>query len=270
MHTKFYKTKYYVLIMKFRLFLFFIMIGYLVNISFCALDLSSNVNYLYFYQDDVSATNKVAYEIIFNDNLFGGDIFKFEALYDGEVVNTCENELIFDDTSIYKKIVCDVNKMGDGSYDFVAKIIRDGQTLITLNNQVYVLDNINAQTDFLDLNDSTIVFLNVEGKGENLVVSSRIPKEVIENLDDDNKDNLILSDLEYEIIENDPLIAWSIEKAPAKVNYTINKKISDVDKENFKLEITQKKEFLLFKAFIFVLIFIIIIIILKPLIFKKK
>jgi len=153
---------------------------------------------------------------------------------------------------------------------FVAKLISGDEVLEEIINLEY-LDRdseIVVSMDFVDVSDDkTEIVLNVDGVGENLQILQQIPKEVIELLSDENKADLISSDLEYVILDEDPLIAWNVEKAPAKINYTINKKISIENKQKFSVEVDGSSS--VFKSVIVILIIFIVLVRAAPVTRKK-
>lgn len=231
----------------------------------------NTLKYLYFFQDDNSESNKIAYEIKITDDLKAQDKLKVNLFFNNESKgNICLQELNSEDNTYYSKIICEVPKLGNGDYEFVAEI--DGINVKeSITNNEYVFENNTAKTSFIDnLDNTTTVVIDVEGNGENLVIYNKIPKEVISLITKDIKNDLIKSELNFDIIEEDPLIAWNIEKAPTKINYTINKQISNDDRKNFKVILKNDNNFMLLKYFIFLLIFVIIILIILPILKKKK
>ncbi|MCA9496002.1 MAG: hypothetical protein KC589_03590 [Nanoarchaeota archaeon] len=235
----------------------------------------SQLTYVYFLVDesDSSNMNKVIYKLEHGDIDLDGKVFSMEFYYQGELnskkclVNLDSN---FD---LFQKITCEVPKLGDGDYYFDAKIL-DGENfnLENLFNREYLLGEISASIDFEDNTqlEKTTIVLNIVGEGKNLLVENFIPKEVISYLDDNNKDELIESSFEYKILNPDPLIAWNIEKAPARINYTINKKVSEEDKENFRVELKESKSFQWLKYLLIVLMILLLFAIFKPLNKNKK
>lgn len=119
-------------------------------------------------------------------------------------------------------------------------------------------------------NGNTLITILVESDNDKPVdVYHTIPKEVIPQLTNDNRDELIQSNQEFVIIKEDPLIAWHVEKPPATINYTINKEISLEDRNNFSVEIKESEKFNKLKFLVYFLIITIIVLTLEP-IFKKK
>ena len=231
-----------------------------------------NIKFLNLNVEDSSKVNRVSYEITyFQEENIVFDKFVVDIYYDGLFKESCEKQLKYDSTVVSEKITCEMLKYGEGEYLFVASIYSNGNKIDSINNsQViknlnkYNFENQNATLEFIDLGDKTVVIIEINEEGKNLKVLNFIPKEVISFLDEKNKESLISSDFEYTIIESDPLIAWNVDKAPAKINYTINKKINLEQKKEFTLEVQDVSTFNKFKWVIYILIFIIIALALKP------
>jgi hypothetical protein len=241
--------------------------------SIYALEGDSNFKFLNFYIDSESQTNKVSYELTYDENLRTDDVFQVEMYYEGDLVDdNCVKDLIVSSEILFTKFVCDVPKSGFGEYTFIGKILRDGQEINVDLSKHYLEEegNLFSLTFDTSLEDKTIINIELNSEGEDLLIKSRIPKNVIEILNDENKESLIYSELEYEILEEDPLIAWSVDRAPTKINYTINKKVSNEDLQDFRIEV---EDSLAFKGLNYILIFVILLIIFlvfKPLINRIK
>ena len=233
---------------------------------------AENIKFLNLNAMDSSKVNRVSYEITYlQDESIVFDKFVVDIYYDGLFKESCEKQLKYDSTVVSEKITCEMLKYGQGEYVFVASIYSNDEifssinsTKIVKNLNKYEFSSQNATLEFVDLGDKTLVIIEVKGVGKNLEVINFIPKEVISFIDENNKDDLIVSDFEYTIIESDPLIAWTVDKAPAKINYTINKKISLEEKKKFTIDIQDESTFNKFKWVIYILILVIIALALKP------
>lgn len=227
---------------------------------------NSQFNYLDLYIDQNSQTNKVSYEIKFEEN----QDFQFEmqTYYNNEKINkTCSHQ----SNAMSKTITCEIPKLGNGEYKFIATMTNyNGQITKTLQNTQYIYQNTQTNINFKEIdNNNTEITISITGESTDLKVNQLIPKEVIAELTPENKDSLITTTTFYQIIESDPLISWNIEKSPANITYTINKKISLEDRQKFKVEITQNTPFKIIKVIITLLIIVIILLIFRPL-FKKN
>lgn len=233
---------------------------------------AESIKFLNLNAIDSSKVNRVSYEITYlQDESIVFDKFVVDIYYDGSFKESCEKQLKYDSTVVSEKITCEMLKYGEGEYKFVASIYSNDEKIssttsieIVKNLNKYDFFSQNATLEFIDLGDKTLVIIEVKGEGKNMQVLNFIPKEVISFLDENNKDDLIVSDFEYTIVESDPLIAWTVDKAPAKINYTINKKISLEEKKNFTIDIQDESTFNKFKWVIYILILIIIALALKP------
>lgn len=247
-----------------------IMIMSLFATSYCAENLDDEKYFIYngFRQYDDEQTNKVSYSIkVEPDTPYN---FELNYYYNEKFVDTCSKEISINDDEMFKKVTCEIQKLGDGEYIFDANLY-SSQTDFQINifEKAYIYRNSVAFIHFEDLDESTKITITVDGLHEKLQVQSYIPKEVIAYLDDSNKDELIESQLEYEILESDPLIAWNVQDTPTQINYTINKKITEEQRKQFKVEITQTKGFAFAKYIIFALIIIIIGLLIKPMLKKN-
>jgi len=230
----------------------------------------SDLNYLHFTLDENSNTNKISFELLFNNNIKKGDIFELNIYYKDEFKITCKNILDVSEDTKYTKITCEVPKLGDGKYDFKGKILREDKTILTFKETEFISNNLNFNINFdMSKKDSTPISIKIGGNSENITIENFIPKEVIEELTEENKNQLILSEKEFTIIDSDPLIAWNIERTPTEINYTINKKISKKDTEKFKIGVKDNKTFNYMKYIVFFLIVLIILFLSKPLFIKK-
>ena len=199
-----------------------------------------------------------------------GTNFGVNVFLEGENLFLKQCSQQFNDISgIYGKVTCSIEKQGDGEYSFQGYLEIEDE-IISLSVQDYALfGTIGSSYQFREVEGGTQIQISVEGVGENVQVLSRIPKEVIELLTPENQDSLVFSELPYEIIEADPLIAWNVGKIPTDINYTIRKNISPEDKNNFGVQIRESEDTHIFTYFIFILLLVILVFVFKP-IFKKK
>lgn len=252
------------------LFLFFM---FFLTLNFVLAE--NNLEYLNFNSDSNLDTYKVSYYIVYSTEKQVTS-FDLEIIHNGILVDNCKKTLVYDSKLVSEKIMCDVPKKFEGEYLFIAKLLNKEEVVETITtyekikkNNVYFFDEHNSTLEFQVNSDSTNIIITVNEKGENLVVLNQIPKEVIENLNDENKNEMIISNFKYEILDSDPLIAWSVDKAPTKINYTITKKISLEDQKNFSIDIQNDSFYNNLKWVVYILIFLIIVLALKSS-FKKS
>lgn len=172
---------------------------------------------------------------------------------------------------LYGKVICPIEKFGEGNYKLEGQI-RDEEGEV-ISKSTFVFSNYNKAVsyyEFEEIDGETLIKIKIEGEGENVEVLSEIPKEVIELLTLENKDSLIESDLEYEIIKEDPLIAWNVDKIPKDINYTIKKEISIEDRNNFGLEIRDAAGSNVLIYFVFFLLILVLYLSFKPALNKKN
>jgi hypothetical protein len=205
------------------------------------------------------------YVTIEENSQFHIDVYK-----DNNLVKEKNCEQTFDDISgLYGKITCPIEKQGDGQYTFEGIITNNNEKVSVVSIKASQYAEVSSSFTFEEVQDGTKITLTVEGVGEDMQILSRIPKEVIELLTPENQEELIFSEIPYEIIEADPLIAWNVEKIPTDIEYTIKKNISKKDRENFGVEIRESKQTHVLTYLIFLLMIVILIYMFKPA-FKKK
>ena len=263
----------FILIISFSSSLFFVNANEVLNLN----GNSDYFVYSNFLEYKNSSTNKIGYIIYYDKSIEGNLSFNLNLKFnDKNYDKICNYDLEINKNTIFRKIVCEIPKLGTGTYEFKANLIKGVKIVGALNNiyeikpKILKINNSNSTILFEYLNDNqTKITLNILEVGENFIIENEIPKEVIKFLDENNKDELISSNLTYKILKNDPLIAWTVDKVPTKIEYKINKKVNSSDIKNFKLEIKENKSLKLFKNIALILIVIILILILKPLIKRK-
>ena len=153
---------------------------------------------------------------------------------------------------------------------FVSKFSSSSNQITSISNQY--IPEYNAKIEKINTDkDETVINIKVESEGENLIIKNNIPKAVIPLLNDQNKDQLINSNgRTYSILKEDPLIAWEIDKTPIEFNYTINKKISEKNFEDFSIGVEEKSKLTSIVYLVYILITLILILVFKPIVVNKK
>lgn len=232
---------------------------------------SSNFEYLYFDIDNNSLTNKVAYEITNGDESYM--YLQMNIIFNNQSIeDKCLKQLNLSKDTIFKKITCEVPKLGEGEYILNASILDvDNNVLMTVISKEYIFKDSWATLKIADLeNNRTEIIIEVNGIDKNLLVQSYIPKSVIEYLDNTNRYDLIETKDDYMILDADPLIAWDIDRPPRTINYTVNKKITQLQKNEFKIDIVETKTFKMFRYIVFCCILVIVLLVFKPLFSNVK
>lgn len=247
-------------------FLYLSFLFLIVNMTFVC---SGNIaDYLYFVEGNETSKHKISYSID-NEPDKKGLFFVLDVYYKDEVFETCRKSLDFEDDVIFKKITCEFEDMGDGEYKFIGKVMFENNELESVVNNIYLYDSVKGDMKFIVKDKETLIFINIDGNGEDMLVKQRIPKEVIELLTHENKESLVHSDIPYDILEEDPLIAWNIKETPSSINYTIKKKVSPADQEKFGLEITENSYLQSMEILTYFLVFVFLLLIFMPLVRKK-
>ncbi len=258
-------------------FKFAIIILLTLSIAGQAVFAKDNFNYMYFFLDKESQEgNKISFEVVNDGELKNDDMFTLDLKINNVIeYEICKKILNLDGNTGFLKITCIVPKDYDlGEYVFTAHIIRDNNIVKTEKAYVNLNENFKSDILFKELEgNKTLIELRFENTTQirgNYILEHEIPKSVIALLNDDNKDFLITSPLEYQILKEDPLIAWSIDKAPSKINYTMNKRISEDQKAEFSVDIKKDNYFSKMSYVVLFLIIIIVVAAFYPLLKKKK
>jgi len=254
--------------MKFKTFLLFFLIVIIPN----AFSQESSFNYVSFLNDENSQMNKVSYEIVFNNEIHVGDRFAVDTYFNGKKQNTlCEKKLDFDKSTLFRKITCEVPKLGEGEYLFVGTISRDNQVIQQRVNKEYISDSSSASLDFKEENEKTIVSIKVQKNLTNKELVHYIPKTVLPKITKNNKAQLESSQ-DFRIIKEDPIIAWDLEATNSdEIQYKVQGKIDPKVKKEFTIKIQEKtKETKNLEYILIFAIVVVIILILSPLFKKSK
>jgi hypothetical protein len=237
---------------------------------------SDDLNFMNFFQDVNSDENKVSYEISLNENVMEGDIFSLKLIINDTLnYDICKKLITVNNKNVlFEKHTCIVPKSyGGGKYAFEAFLQRGTQLIERDISIVYVADKYQADLIFEEVEEGTMITINVDdldNSDNGLKIFHDIPSEVIDYLDKKNKDDYIISERYFAIIENYPLIAWSVDKAPTKINYTIKKNISFDDRKKFNVVIEKDNYFGYLSYFIFFMILIVLYFILRTVDKKLK
>ena len=235
------------------------------------------LNHLYLNIDDGSKTSKISYELIIDNNEFSQDkdlVFYLNVIHNEKSSGiNCSKSIIYTNITKFKKITCELPVLDDGDYVFNATISDDNEVLL-VETITYksIFKNSIPEMKFVDIgNNQTEITILIREEYENIIIENEIPKGVIEVLNEENQNSLIETSLEYTILKEDPLIAWSVDRTPINITYKINKKISVEDQNDFKLKISQTSPVVkILKYVLFALIIIIIGFMFKPVIKKKN
>lgn len=234
--------------------------------------LATPLSILSFDADDSKLSYLISFGIEKTEIMQEQNTFTMSFYHNGQLqVRKCEVPLNFSSTQ-YLKTSCEIPKLGDGQYTFVAKIENEnGEQLYQLfHTELKSETSANASFSFTDKENSTTITISLPDTGENVQISQYIPKSVIESLTEENKDLLIQSELPYEILDSDPLIAWTVEETPTQFNYTINKETTLEDKKDFTLEFTKTPLFSFIQIVLVIFIVFLLLLLVYPALKKKQ
>lgn len=234
---------------------------------FLSLSYASNegFEFISFEKPQNSNSFKLNYGLSYLGEYEENDYFKVDFYFNNSYDSVlCSKTLNLDEDMIFSRKTCDVEDMGSGTYQFIGYVLRDGLVYKKHISTHYLNKDSNSNIEFIDYENQTQVNIYVDSNLEKVTLYHDIPKEVIPRLTYENMGQYITSSMEFEIIEENPLIAWNLEAPPKNVSYKLNKKLSDEEKLKFKVNIEETKSFLFFKFLTSALILILVILIFRP------
>ncbi len=252
-----------------------ILITLLILINFTTLAHAQNdnsPNFITHTTDENENTDKIIFSITNFENLISGDDFKLEIYQNEKLIDDkCIKNVKFEPNTFYKKIICETTKLNTGTYTLVSSITRSNQQLQKSISKYNFQEHSKSSINYQIGETETTITLNVESDLENYQVEHYIPKEIISELTKENQNQLIDSELNYTILDSDPIIAWNIDESPKTIEYKIKKQTNKQDLENLSVKVNENSKTYSYLSYIlYLLIIIIIAIILKPMFKKKK
>lgn len=215
---------------------------------------------------------RISFDFDFSRDFSQEDYLVVNLFHDGiPYGEICRKQIKTNEQTVFKKVTCEFESQGPGEYIIDSKVQEDSTIKYQFNSSIYEAKDAYGHYEFEPLMDnSTLVRLRLQGNLTNAKVYSRIPKEVIPLLTESNKDSLVVSKNNYEIIEEDPLIAWNVEKIPEDVEYEVKKEITPEQQQDFSLKIEENSTFGFVKFLVGLGIITILLLIIIPAIKKKK
>ena len=231
----------------------------------------AEINFISVNTQTESENDKIAYSITEFENLNPTDKFKLEIYSDDQLIDdSCLKSLNFKEDTFFKKLICEPKKLDNAQYTFVGMITRDGKILETLITKYSLTENSKSSLNYKISENETLITIQVESDLETYQVEHYIPKEIIEELTLENQNQLIESELEYVILDADPIIAWNIDESPKTIEYKIKKSSNQKDLENMGISINSTSQVYTYLSYVlYFLILLIIGVIFKPIFIKK-
>jgi hypothetical protein len=249
-----------------QLLLYIILLITFTNLAYAQVDFISHTT-------DINSTkDKLSYSITNFEDLKIDDTFTLEIYNDAKLIDdSCVKKLDFTPDTFFKKIICESDKLLDGEYTFVGLIMRE-DIQISKSITKFTTEKLSKSTiNYEIFENETIITIQVESELETYQVEHYIPKEIIAKLTLENQHNLIESELEFEILDSDPIIAWNIDESPKTIQYKIKKTSNSQDLSNLNVKINSSSQAYTYLSYVlYILIFLIIGIILKPIFNSKK
>jgi hypothetical protein len=232
----------------------------------------AELNFISYTQENNSISEKISYSITSFENLKPTDDFKLEIYSEDQLIDdSCIKPLNFKEDTFFKKIICETKTLENSQYTFVGTIIRNNEIVETSITKYSIFESSKSILNYKILENETLISIQVESDLKNYQVEHYIPKEIIAELTAENQNELIESELPYEILDSDPIIAWNIDESPKTIEYKIKKKTNAQDLENMDISINSTSKAYTYLSYILYLLIILIIgVILKPMFKKNK
>jgi hypothetical protein len=248
-----------------QLLLYIIVLITFTNLTYAQVGFISHIT-------DINSTkDKLSYSITNFEDLKIDDTFTLEIYNNAKLIDdSCVKKLDFTQDTFFKKIICESDKLLQGEYTFVGLIMREDTQISKSITKLTAEKLSKSIINYEILENETIITIQVESKLETYQVEHYIPKEIIAELTLENQHDLIESELEFEILDSDPIIAWNIDESPKTIEYKIKKTSNSQDLSNLNVKINSSSQVYTYLSYVlYILIFLIIGVILKP-IFKSK
>lgn len=225
-----------------------------------------SLKYVDFYKNSDMSSHKISYAIYPTKDFNGEGVFNLEVFLNGTSFSKCSQDFELTPIEPYTKVICEVEVVDSGDLTFVANVYQDDRLIQEVVSKEYLFLGDDIEVNYIENENSTTVEIYVDTNVSTKIIQE-IPKSVIALVTPENRDEVLVSNLEYEIIEEDPIIAWNVENSPTKINYTINKKLTAEEKTQMKLKVEENKSF---KWMIYVAILVVLLLLFSPIFFKKK
>ena len=217
--------------------------------------------------------DKVGVVVLNNGKFENQDVLQIDYKFNDKILaNKCQHTLIFSDNSSFqKKIYCPIpTQFENGLYSIEVSVLRDENELIKLESIEFFYDSTQsfATTRFTQTPEGTKVKIYLpDNLSDGDIIQHEIPKEVLERVTLLNKDQVIQSQKEFIIIQEDPIIAWEVSSKEESIEYTIvNKTVSEEEKLGFETSKQEENSITIIAIFIIIVLLIIIFV---PFFFKK-
>lgn len=249
------------------------------------LSLIQVVNANYSYEDNIYVSNVLSDGegtplrlgvVILNQNQSQEFDLEFSYVFNGEELNNkCTHGVIFEDELRYqKKVYCDIpTQETNGMYTAQIKIFNNSQSSAIYElNETFFYNSKNSYgvTSFEEIDRGTqiTIDLNNENITEETTIYHDIPRQVLNNINPQNKDSLIESNKEFEIIEQNPIISWKVDSRDTSIEYVLlNKSVNNTYKNEFNTYPVEDRSI---TAVVLFSIVVLLIIIFLPLLKKRK
>lgn len=214
--------------------------------------------------------------IVFNvESLVDGDTLQINYLFNNRSIESiCSHQISFSgESSIQKRVYCPIPVQDiSGIYTARISLNRDSEQMGEEEIKFFYNSPSSDVTHQFRLTpqgtEVTINILNI-GVEEPFDLYHSIPKSVISRLNYQNKDEFIISDLDFEIIQENPIISWQVSSREERIQYVlVDRELSEEEMVQFASYSVPKESGL--NLIILFSILILLLIIFVPFFTKKK
>lgn len=230
---------------------------YISGISYSKNQIADKIGIVILNNEKFQDNDELQVNYIFNDNI---------------LANSCKHTVVFNDDSSYnKKIYCPIpTQVENGLYTIQTKLIREDKVLKELKEYSFFYDS-NKTFSTMKFTQTpkgvNIKLILPENLEDGDIIYHEIPKEVLPLVTPSTKKDVISSNKEYIIIEEDPIIAWEVSAKDTEIEYTLlNNSVEESQKVDFK---TYKQDENSISIVVIFSIVVLLIIIFVPFFFKK-
>lgn len=204
--------------------------------------------------------------------------FNLEFMYEfeGKMLDSkCTHNVVFEnDLKYQKRVYCNIpTQEENGIYTVMIKLSNPTNDEVLYEiSETFFYDSKEsyASLSFEENDRGTQVTINLRGENitEETAIYHNIPQQVLNNITPQNKDSLIKSSKEFEIIEQNPIISWNVDSRDEEIEYTIlNKSVDDTYKKEFNTYPVEDRSITTVVLFSIVVLLIIIFL---PLLKKRE
>ncbi|MFP4402696.1 MAG: hypothetical protein ACLFPL_05720 [Candidatus Nanoarchaeia archaeon] len=229
--------------------LFFICTNIMLSLGFAELQYSAEeyqefVLFSSIIDNENYLAERISIDIVNDEILRGNEEIIVEFMFNENMLESrCEFESIFENENSYqKKVYCPIPKQSEkGVYTLRLLIQSTEETqknpfLLDEIEFFYSPNTVQYPLRFQNTPQGTkvIISINSENRTQTQIIHHDIPTQVITEITPENKDQLISSQREFEIINSNPIISWEVGPEDEMIEYTLlNTTVDEQTKTEF-------------------------------------